>query len=44
MIVIVIPVSAKLKRDNQAVVEAQNEATEAGRQELERRLREINDQ
>ena len=38
------PVSAKLKRANQAVLEAQNEAREAERQELERRLREINDQ
>ena len=40
------PVSAKLKRANQAGLEAQNEAIEAERQELERRLRqlrEIND-
>ena len=38
------PVSAKLKRANQAMLEAQNEAVEAERQELELRLREINDQ
>ena len=38
------PVSVKLKRANQAVLEAQNETREAARQELERRLREIKDQ
>ena len=36
-------VSAKLKRANQAVLEAQSEAIEAERQDLERRLKEIND-
>ena len=35
------PVSAKLKRANQAVIEAQSEANEAERQELMRRLQEI---
>jgi hypothetical protein len=38
------PVSAKMKRANQAVLEAQSEAIEAERQDLERRLQELNDQ
>ena len=37
------PVSAKIKRANQAVLEAQSEAIEAERQDLERRLQELND-
>ena len=37
------PVSAKLKRANQAALEAQSEAIEAERQDLERRLKEIDD-
>ena len=36
-------VSAKLKRANQAVLEARREPIEAERQDLERRLKEIND-